>query len=173
MFHKILRLTNCDWVTCVWSEVCIVTRLRSGRPRNSDSVPIRGIKRPCLKMTSQIHPAPILWMNGASFPLPHASCMACSGSTLASLYSMYHIWYIMFPGTGLQAGRSWVRFPMNSLGFFNDLILPAALWSWGQISLWQLLRGCTSTQQLDSPDSTNIPMRYTVYEMMLLMMDWW
>ena len=50
-----------------------------------------------------------------------------------------------------------------------------------------------STQQLDSPDSTNIPMRYTiygihaqlampdstnipmryiVYEMMLLMMDW-
>ena len=31
----------------------------------------------------------------------------------------------------------------------------------------QLLRGCTSTQQLDSP-----AMRYTVYEMMLLMMDW-
>ena len=28
------------------------------------------------------------------------------------------------------------------------------------------------TQQLDSPDSTNIPMRYTVYEMMLMMMDW-
>ena len=27
-------------------------------------------------------------------------------------------------------------------------------------------------QQLDSPDSTNIPMRYTVYEMVLLMMDW-
>jgi hypothetical protein len=29
-----------------------------------------------------------------------------------------------------------------------------------------------NTQQLDSPDSTNIPVRYTVYEMMLLMMDW-
>ena len=27
-------------------------------------------------------------------------------------------------------------------------------------------------QQLDSPDSTNIPMHYAVYEMMLLMMDW-
>jgi hypothetical protein len=27
---------------------------------------------------------------------------------------------------------------------------------------------CLSAQQLDSPDSTNIPMRYTVYEMMLL-----
>ena len=27
-------------------------------------------------------------------------------------------------------------------------------------------------KQLDSPDGTNIPMRYTVYGMMLLMMDW-
>jgi hypothetical protein len=27
-------------------------------------------------------------------------------------------------------------------------------------------------QQPDSPDSTYIPMRYTVYEIMLLMMDW-
>ena len=33
--------------------------------------------------------------------------------------------------------------------------------------------GRTSMQQLDSPDSTNIPTRYTVYEMMLLMLDWW
>ena len=30
----------------------------------------------------------------------------------------------------------------------------------------------TIAQQLDSPDSTNIPIRYTFYEMMLLMMDW-
>jgi hypothetical protein len=29
----------------------------------------------------------------------------------------------------LQAGRSWVRFPMRSLHFLIDLILPAALWS--------------------------------------------
>ena len=27
----------------------------------------------------------------------------------------------------LQAGRSWVRFPMVSLEFFIDIILPAAL----------------------------------------------
>jgi hypothetical protein len=27
-------------------------------------------------------------------------------------------------------------------------------------------------ESADSPDSTNIPTRYTVYEMMLLMMDW-
>ena len=26
---------------------------------------------------------------------------------------------------------------------------------------------------LDLPDSTNIPMSYTVYGMMFLMMDWW
>jgi hypothetical protein len=30
-------------------------------------------------------------------------------------------------GTSLQAGRSWVQFPMMSLEFFIDIILPAAL----------------------------------------------
>jgi len=34
-------------------------------------------------------------------------------------------------GTALQAGRSWVQFLMVSLEFFIDIILPAALWSWG------------------------------------------
>ena len=34
-------------------------------------------------------------------------------------------------GTALQAGRSRVRFSMVSLEFFIDIILPAALWSWG------------------------------------------
>jgi hypothetical protein len=39
--------------------------------------------------------------------------------------------------TALQTGRSWVRFPMVSLEFFIDIILPAALWPWGRLSLWQ------------------------------------
>ena len=38
-------------------------------------------------------------------------------------------------GTALHVGRSQVRFPMVSLEFFIDTILPAALWPWG----WQSL----------------------------------
>jgi len=35
----------------------------------------------------------------------------------------------------LRYKRSRVRFPMVSLEFFFDIILPAALWPWGQLSL--------------------------------------
>jgi hypothetical protein len=38
-------------------------------------------------------------------------------------------------GTALHAGRSRIRFPMVPLEFFIDVILPAALWPWGRLSL--------------------------------------
>jgi hypothetical protein len=40
-------------------------------------------------------------------------------------------------GTVLQAGMSKFRFPMVSLEFFLDIILPAAVWPWGWQNLWQ------------------------------------
>ena len=38
-------------------------------------------------------------------------------------------------GTALQAGRSRVRFPMVSLEFSIEIILPSELWPWGWLSL--------------------------------------
>jgi hypothetical protein len=40
-------------------------------------------------------------------------------------------------GTALRAGRSWFRFPVGPLGFFIDIILPAALWLWSRLSLYK------------------------------------
>jgi len=37
--------------------------------------------------------------------------------------------------TTLQTGRSRVRFPMVSLEFFSDIILPVAPWPWDRLSL--------------------------------------
>ena len=38
-------------------------------------------------------------------------------------------------GTALQVRRSWVRFPMVLSEFFVDIILLAALWPWGCLSV--------------------------------------
>jgi len=40
-------------------------------------------------------------------------------------------------GTALQAGRSRVRFPLQSLEFVIDLILPDTLLPWGLLSFWR------------------------------------
>jgi hypothetical protein len=45
------------------------------------------------------------------------------------------MWWRSFWVNGLKAGRSRGRFPLDSLEFFIDIILPAALWPWGRLSL--------------------------------------
>jgi len=57
-----------------------------------------------------------------------------------SMYSYTHnildtTTYLIYIYTALQVGRLRVRFPMVSLEFFIDIILLAALWPWGWLSL--------------------------------------
>jgi hypothetical protein len=55
------------------------------------------------------------------------------------LYGMVYgeLYHLVLPFTYKERGCSRVRFPIVSLKFFIDIILPAALWSWGWLSLLQ------------------------------------
>jgi hypothetical protein len=60
--------------------------------------------------------------------------------------------------TMLQAGRSRGRFPMRSLDFSIDLILPVSLWPWSRLSLWKkrvpvIFLGVKDGRQARKPDS--------------------
>jgi len=90
-------------------------------------------------------------------PLPHPSCFTrpdafsdtiflstscCYRWLLLTTFNSRYVWTLLEArgsaggwGTALQVGRSRVRFPMMSLEFFIDIILPAALWLWGWLSL--------------------------------------
>jgi len=48
---------------------------------------------------------------------------------------MYYIQTKSHTKSALQARRLGGQFPLVSLEFFIDIILPAALWPWGQFSL--------------------------------------
>jgi hypothetical protein len=37
--------------------------------------------------------------------------------------------------SAVQYGKSWVRFPMGTMGFVTDLVPPAALQPWDQVNL--------------------------------------
>jgi hypothetical protein len=83
-----------------------------------------------------------------SFPSPHFSYISflphlCNIFLLVK-YITFTLPLLLLPvarcravgwGTMLEAGRSPVPFPTRSLDFSIDLILPAALWPWGGLSL--------------------------------------
>ena len=62
---------------------------------------------------------------------------ALQAQVILAWYIAVNMWSAVGWRTALQVGRSRVRFPMVSLEFFIDIILPAALWPWGRISLYQ------------------------------------
>jgi hypothetical protein len=51
-----------------------------------------------------------------------------------SVLFLFYVFVLVGWGTALQTGTSRVRFPMVSLEFFIDIIVPVALWPWGHPS---------------------------------------
>jgi hypothetical protein len=50
-------------------------------------------------------------------------------------HAVARCWWRSDWSTALQTGRSRDRFPMVPYAFFTDIILSAALWPWGRLSL--------------------------------------
>ena len=86
--------------------------------------------------SSVLHFAPLLTVLlypsfKGKIELSSALCM--SSRCFCIFSSIYFMLFFIF--YSFRCGRSRVRFPMVSLEFFIDLILPAALWTWGRFSL--------------------------------------
>jgi hypothetical protein len=67
--------------------------------------------------------------------LPDMLCFVLISILVWGLFIHRGTWWRSGWGTALQVGRSPDRFPMVSLEFFIDIILPAALWPWCRPSL--------------------------------------
>jgi hypothetical protein len=80
------------------------------------------------------------WYCQISIHSAHEGGKVVSHTHRSPLPARKHSWYPFLLGargsavgwgTALLAGRSRVRFPIESLWFFIDIILPTALWPWG------------------------------------------
>jgi hypothetical protein len=68
--------------------------------------------------------------------VPYALYRCCINKSSKAVFMLTHnIMKIYEEVAVIQAGKSRVLFPMGSVEFFIDIILLAALWAWGRLSL--------------------------------------
>jgi hypothetical protein len=103
------------------------------------------VQHPRLSQAVTLPPPAFLY--SPSVPYQFHSQGLQNDQCIAQLLTGHMLWYdetlmlfwahgnVVGWGTMLQVGRSRVQFPVRSLDFSVDLILPVALWPWGQLSL--------------------------------------
>jgi hypothetical protein len=106
-------------------------------------LPLAFLHFPCLHTVSFYYPCPAHYSTHRTTPytlLVHLKTiiqptLSQYNATNFPSYLLLTRGGVVIWGTALQSGRSWLWFPMVSLEFFIDIILPAALWPWGWLSL--------------------------------------